>query len=701
MKLNHNYLEKVYSGILGKLIGVYLGRPFEGWTYKKIIRELGHVKYYVNDKFNLPVVVTDDDISGTFTFIRALEDFNFKQNISSKQIGDTWLNYIIENHTILWWGGNGISTEHTALLNLRNGISAPESGSIKRNGKTIAEQIGAQIFIDCWGLVSPGNPKLASQLAKKASKVSHDGEAVYAAQLWAAMEAEAFNKNDVGHLINTGLSLIPRNCEISKVVNQIVNWYGKNKDWENVRELINYNFGYDKFKGNCHIIPNHAIMIMSLLFSNYSFHKAQSIVNTSGWDTDCNAGNIGCLLGIMLGLDGLNSGPDWRGPIADRMILSSADGGNSINNAVKMSYYIANIGKRLNGEIPFPSPKNNSKFHFSLPGSVQGFKISDSKDKKCTRSIRNIKFKNKHLLEVKFSNLNKNESIYISTPTFIDKDIYKMRTYNLMLTPLIYPGQILKTRILLDTKKYKNLFACLSIKFHSKNNKQKRIDSEKFELIPDKFKNFTWKIPDHLSMPIAEVGLLIGSRINKSKGRVLIDYMTWSNRPEFNLYRPDFENDYWQRSWVKNVDNFSLDLANIFAISQNYGLGLVAHGNNDWSDYKIDTLINMHYGKNAGIIFRYKGLKRYYALEICYFSRIIRLVKYYDRKTFILKSFNFKFEYDENIPVSILLKGSKFSFKAKNLSFSFIDNSKLFLNNGGYGFSIFEGSLSINKISIK
>ena len=46
------------------------------------------------------------------------------------------------------------------------------------------------------------------------------------------MEAEAFNKNDVGHLINTGLSLIPRNCEISKVVNQIVNWHGKNKDWE-------------------------------------------------------------------------------------------------------------------------------------------------------------------------------------------------------------------------------------------------------------------------------------------------------------------------------------------------------------------------------------------------------------------------------------------------------------------------------------
>jgi hypothetical protein len=27
-----DYLERVYAGVLGKLIGVYLGRPFEGWT---------------------------------------------------------------------------------------------------------------------------------------------------------------------------------------------------------------------------------------------------------------------------------------------------------------------------------------------------------------------------------------------------------------------------------------------------------------------------------------------------------------------------------------------------------------------------------------------------------------------------------------------------------------------------------------------
>ena len=51
MELNKEYEEKVYSGVLGKIIGVYLGRPFEGWWYDRIIKELGPINYYVNDKF--------------------------------------------------------------------------------------------------------------------------------------------------------------------------------------------------------------------------------------------------------------------------------------------------------------------------------------------------------------------------------------------------------------------------------------------------------------------------------------------------------------------------------------------------------------------------------------------------------------------------------------------------------------------------
>ena len=85
---------------LGKIIGVYLGRPFEQWSHERIMEELGEINYYVNEQLNVPLVVTDGDITGTFTFLRALRENNFDPNISAKQIGQTWLNNLIENKTV-------------------------------------------------------------------------------------------------------------------------------------------------------------------------------------------------------------------------------------------------------------------------------------------------------------------------------------------------------------------------------------------------------------------------------------------------------------------------------------------------------------------------------------------------------------------------------------------------------------------------
>ena len=44
-KLDKNYEEKVYAGVLGKIIGVFLGRPFENWSYERIMKELGPINY--------------------------------------------------------------------------------------------------------------------------------------------------------------------------------------------------------------------------------------------------------------------------------------------------------------------------------------------------------------------------------------------------------------------------------------------------------------------------------------------------------------------------------------------------------------------------------------------------------------------------------------------------------------------------------
>ena len=166
------YQNSIYAGVLGKIIGVYLGRPVEGWTFEKIRDTFGEIYYYKNHKTGAPLIVPDDDISGTFAFFRALEDTGYDPDISAQEIGNAWLNYIVENETILWWGGLCRSTEHTAYIRLKNGIKAPESGSEKLNGKSMSEQIGSEIFIDTWALVNPNNPERTAEMARRAASAT-------------------------------------------------------------------------------------------------------------------------------------------------------------------------------------------------------------------------------------------------------------------------------------------------------------------------------------------------------------------------------------------------------------------------------------------------------------------------------------------------------------------------------------------------
>ena len=149
-------LEKLYGGFLGMNVGIRLGAPVEPaiWTVERIARTYGDIRGYVKEYKHF---AADDDTNGPVFFLLAL-------------VGEAFVNYAREGIGMFWWGGFGVSTEHTAYLNLLAGIPAPQSGSIRQNGSTIAEQIGGQIFIDTWGLVAPGDPERAARYAAISSR---------------------------------------------------------------------------------------------------------------------------------------------------------------------------------------------------------------------------------------------------------------------------------------------------------------------------------------------------------------------------------------------------------------------------------------------------------------------------------------------------------------------------------------------------
>ena len=143
-----DYEKKVYTALLGKVIGVYLGRPFEGWKKEAIQEKWGAITRYVHADRGVPLVVADDDISGTLTFIRALTDSGLYEKTPDEFFGKTWLNYLIPYKTILWWGNMSCSTEHTAYIRLKQGFSSPESGSMKLNGKEVADKYQPGTYVE-------------------------------------------------------------------------------------------------------------------------------------------------------------------------------------------------------------------------------------------------------------------------------------------------------------------------------------------------------------------------------------------------------------------------------------------------------------------------------------------------------------------------------------------------------------------------
>jgi len=640
---------------LGKIIGVYLGRPFEGWTYERIMAQLGEISGYVHERLDKLLVVTDDDISGTFTFLRALQDYGCRRTISPAEIGQAWLNYLVEERTILWWGGLGNSTEHTAYLRLKDGVPAPQSGSVEMNTRVVAEQIGAQIFIDGWALVAPGDPELAADLARRAASVSHDGEALHAACALAAMEAMAFVEGDIPALLEAAVSVIPKESVVYRLYADLRERRLIEPDWQKARQYIASCYGYDKFPGNCHVVPNHALILLGLLYGEDDFQTSLMITNTSGWDTDCNSGNLGCLLGIKNGLAGIDTSKvDWRGPVADRLYLPSADGGRAISDAAREAVTIANLGREL-ANLPPQTPKSGARFHFELPGSVQGFQVEADPASPGRLRIENAAGHSRtgeRCLAIRWREHPRAGSrakpmdpaadgwMRVATPTFIPPEARRDQTgYLLLASPTLYPGQVVQTRIEADNDNEGPVRCGLFLQCYIQGepggaDALDHVSGPRVLLLPGEDGEIGWHVPDLGGSPIAAVGIEILPETGRgqagfSAGSLYLDLLTWEGEPKVTLRRAEKGGSMWRQAWVNAVDQYRAVYPEAFRLVQNRGRGMLIHGTQEWRDYRVSAGITPHMVRSGGIAARVQGLRRYYALLLAPQSRL-RLVKLAD-----------------------------------------------------------------------
>lgn len=603
VNLPPDYAERVYAGWLGKCIGVRFGAPTESLTYHDIQRLYGTLTDYLQT--DPRVFHPDDDLTGPILFLRTLDDYG--DDPSEAAFGDTWLNYIADGRGTLWWGGYGISSEHTAYQNLAAGIPAPRSGSIAQNGSTIAEQIGGQIFSDGWGLICPNAPARAAELARRAASVSHGGNAVNGGMFVAAMNALAFSARSAREVVDRALDEIPADSTFARVAREVLAFRDAHPaDWRTCYAWIHANHGYDKYPGRVHVIPNAAIIVMAMAYCDDDFSKAIEIANNGGWDTDCNAGNVGAVMGVLCGVKGI---PDrWRRPMNDVFTLASLTGSRNIMDIAQAADLFIGHGHRQAGV----SAPRRARYHWDYPGSTQGFRAFG--DTSGIVTVAQTRVGGRGCLAITGRDLFRRRSMGASVRTYLRPGELDGNNYRGSFSPTLYPGQTLTAQVMAAPDASEGLLANF---FVVDGNGGARIEQQPgVPLVPGVWTTVRWRIPPGDGHCLCEAGLLITAmHAHHIDERVYVDDLDVSGTPEFGIdfARERGETDaasqwtFVRGYWALEGDAY---LGSGIGQSESY------HGDVGWTDYAVEVELEPIAGDTHALLARVQGALRGYALAL-------------------------------------------------------------------------------------
>jgi len=356
--------DKIYGGVLGRICGIVLGRPTEGWKLNGIEEHLrGANAYPLDNYFPLKTLKNgkiqkyrncarlrcireyvkyaepDDDINYILLALKLIEKLGV--NFTTLDIGYLWLDNLGVNWT---WG-----PEHTAYINLARytemGERYPQLDPdtlwrVTHYLNEYSEYIGALIRGDVFGYVAAGLPEMAAEFAHRDATLTHVKNGIYGEMFASAMIAAAFCTNDIKQVVEIGLSEIPANCRLSEAIRNTIKWYEASHDWKEVFRQIDEHYNFYTMGGT---INNAAIIVNGLLAGEGDVEKTLCITVMQGEDTDCTAATAGSVVGILTGETLFPV--KWSGPLNDTVM--STISGESRNSISGLAQRIFNVGRMI------------------------------------------------------------------------------------------------------------------------------------------------------------------------------------------------------------------------------------------------------------------------------------------------------------------------------------------------------------------
>ena len=316
------YYEKVHGAWLGAAVAGALGMSVEGMhkdDLKPFLTELGqwpltdYIKTspprrrsrqsYTVDNWGPEGFGPDDDSLYQVANLLLLEEKG--SEITSQDIADKWLASFS-----VFEAQNCGRAVRVAEERLKQGIMPPESGQHE-----MGEFMGGQMKGEFWGYVLPGNPEAAAEYGRIDAEVAFHTDGIYGEMFMAALTAEAFFESDPVKLLEAGLAEIPADCDYAQCIRDVMMWHEQwPDDWEKAHEQIDAKWAPEGAK-NRRVFPNNAVIALALLYGDGDFEKTIAIAVMAGWDTDTNAGDVGPVMGVILGPEAIAE--KWTEPIAN------------------------------------------------------------------------------------------------------------------------------------------------------------------------------------------------------------------------------------------------------------------------------------------------------------------------------------------------------------------------------------------------
>lgn len=288
--------DRIEGGWAGQMVGVAYGYPTEFVYNQRIVPEEEMPEWTPDMVAN---ALDQDDLYVEMTFATVLDAKGL--DATTQDFGD-----LLKDAPYRLWHAN-----LAARRALKRGVPAELTGTPQYNAH--ANDIDFQIEADFVGLMTPGMPVAANELALRAGRVMNYGDGIYGGMFVSCMYAAAFFSDDPRQVVEAGVECLPNKSPYAQLIRDTLQWHTDNPDdWTKTWQLIADK--WDKREPcpsgalrpfNIDAKLNGAYIALGLLYGGKDFERTLRIATRAGQDSDCNPSNACGILGVMVGYDGI------------------------------------------------------------------------------------------------------------------------------------------------------------------------------------------------------------------------------------------------------------------------------------------------------------------------------------------------------------------------------------------------------------